>query len=342
SHTNNPRNREERITGSAGRVSVSRIAAEHWLWSAGFDYTSKRYNINDIGFFFSPNDYGSSASLTYKEDVPADLVRNYSIGLSSHVRQIFEGMNIFREVSLHGEALLSNYWGLSGGFGYNFGLYDHRETRGNGLYRKPVSYQGDLAVETDERNPFVARLSQSISWDELQKHAGATGLGIEVKPLTWARFEMIAEYNRTRGEEAWILFPGNTRTFGDRSTDSYNFTLRATLAFTREFTVEYYGQVFFARGHYDQYRDMVGDREFVPVTVTPGLLGANFNRQSLHSNLVLRWEYLPGSTMFLVWSQARHDDDGDYDATVRENLDNTFTIPPANVLLLKITYWWDV
>ena len=46
--------------------------------------------------------------------------------------------------------------------------------------------------------------------------------------------------------------------------------------------------------------------------------------------------------MFLVWSQARQNDDGVYFTSVRDNIDNTFRIPPANVLLLKISYWWDV
>ena len=59
----------ERVTGSAGKVSHSRIASEHWLWSSGIDYTSRRYNINDAGFFFAGRLW-RSGSVTCQEDAP--------------------------------------------------------------------------------------------------------------------------------------------------------------------------------------------------------------------------------------------------------------------------------
>jgi len=126
----------------------------------------------------------------------------------------------------------------------------------------------------------------------------------------------------------------------DRNTEAWSFTLRGTLAFTRELTLEYYGQVFLAKGHYEDYRILSGDAAFIPTPATDDLTAENFNRKSLNSNLVFRWEYLPGSTLFFVWSQARFGSDGEYLSTVRENVDGTFRIAPANVLLLKITYWW--
>ena len=51
----------ERITGSAGRLQFGRIAAVHWLWSLSGDYTTPHYDINDIGYFRRPNDFGRSA-----------------------------------------------------------------------------------------------------------------------------------------------------------------------------------------------------------------------------------------------------------------------------------------
>jgi hypothetical protein len=100
--------------------------------------------------------------------------------------------------------------------------------------------------------------------------------------------------------------------------------------------------VFLATGHYENYRILSGDAAFVATPATTDLIAQNFNRKSLNSNLVFRWEYLPGSTMFFVWSQARAGIGEDYLSTVRENVDGTFRIAPANVLLLKVTYWWNV
>jgi len=59
-------------------------------------------------------------------------------------------------------------------------------------------------------------------------------------------------------------------------------------------------------------------------------------------NLVVRWEYLPGSTMFFVWSQARENSNGMVDATFAENVETTFTVPAGNVVLLKVSYWLNL
>jgi len=53
---------------------------------------------------------------------------------------------------------------------------------------------------------------------------------------------------------------------------------------------------------------------------------------------VLRWEYLPGSTLYLVWSQARKGANQDYFSLLGDDFRDTFKVPPSNVLLLKVSY----
>jgi hypothetical protein len=125
--------------------------------------------------------------------------------------------------------------------------------------------------------------------------------------------------------------------FADRSTREFDFTLRATVTFTRDLTLQVYGQQFIGKGHYEGFRKLIGESDFVayPYTGSP-----DFNEQSFISNIVLRWEYLPGSTLFLVWSHSRSRDAGEYYTTLPEDLRSTFRTAPGNVLLLKISYWW--
>src|SRR5260221_281265 len=110
SHTMNSSN--QRATGSAGKLEYSKFAGEHWLWSLSSDFTSPKYNIDDAGFFFSPDDFGAVLSGTYKQDVPADLVRNYNIGSFLHLRDDFYGANLTRQIHLSGNLLLSNNWSM--------------------------------------------------------------------------------------------------------------------------------------------------------------------------------------------------------------------------------------
>jgi len=67
-----------------------------------------------------------------------------------------------------------------------------------------------------------------------------------------------------------------------------------------------------------------------------------FNEKQFHSNMVVRWEYRPGSALFLVWSQGRDQDDRNLGtfAPVRDYRD-LFAARPDNTLLLKASYWFS-
>jgi hypothetical protein len=336
----------ERINGSAGKVEFSRIAARHWLWSASLDFTSKKYNINDIGFFLRPNDFGPVVTLRYKEDKPSGFYRNYAVRLFLHERRNFDGVNLIRETNLLGQVLFANYWGTAIEGKLDIGKFDDRETRGNGLYQKPHSYSVAASLGTDEREPIVLEGGQFFGWDTKLTRSSRSELEMGIKPLPWMQWNISAGYERVRNLEAWVanvvLETGAGETvsiFADRDTDGYDFTLRSTITFTRDLTLQIYGQVFLARGHYENFRRLVGTSAFVPYT-----LGDNpdFNEQSFNTNLVLRWEYLPGSTMFLVWSQAREGETDNYFSSFRSNLSDTFAVAPSNVFLLKVSYWLNI
>jgi hypothetical protein len=67
-------------------------------------------------------------------------------------------------------------------------------------------------------------------------------------------------------------------------------------------------------------------------------VSADFNEAILNANVLLRWEYLPGSTLFLVWTQGRSGDSGDYGNGFGTRFRDTFTLPHEDVLVLKISY----
>ena len=335
SHSNNLLRRGERGFGSAGKVNFSRIAAEHWLWSAGIDFTSKGYNINDVGFFNRPNDYGFFGTWTYKEDKPGRVVRSYSLSGTLHERENFDKANLFREIKLSTSILFVNYWELNVNGGADFGKYDDRETRGNGLYERPSRFEVNVGVESDERQHVNGSLSFHVGWDSKEKFAWGPALGVEIKPVSWMEYELNAGYNRIHNQEAWILNVNTSSVFGNRTTDQVSFTLRSTMTFTRDLTLQFYGQLFLAKGHYEQVHSL-GSHE------TVGFMVSDFNSQSLNTNLVLRWEYVPGSTLFFVWSHARQGGSGNYYTSLGDDIRSAFLTSPGNVLLLKASYWWNM
>ncbi len=131
--------------------------------------------------------------------------------------------------------------------------------------------------------------------------------------------------------------PGDSLSvFGFRDTDEYDLTLRSNLTFTRDLTLQIYGQAFVAKGHYDRFTKLV-----TPTTLIPHAYNdkPDFNEKAFHLNIVWRWEYRPGSVLYLVWTQARAGEGENYFTRVPRDFCETFSLPAENVVLLKVSCW---
>jgi hypothetical protein len=66
----------------------------------------------------------------------------------------------------------------------------------------------------------------------------------------------------------------------------------------------------------------------------------DFSERSLRGNAVLRWEWRPGSTLFLVWQQVRESEDWRGDFDMNRGIRELLRAPASNVLMLKVTWWF--
>jgi hypothetical protein len=329
---------QERITGTAGKFNFAKIAGEHWLWDAEIDYTSKKYYVNDAGFFRSPNDIGDNASLTYKEDVPGSIFRNYNVSLNGFTRWNFDGNILYRGLGVSGSGLLNNYWSTSLSFGANANGYDQFETRGNGLYWTPATFSSSASIQTDSRESVVLGVGESLYWDAKKQLEWSQDITVNIKPFSWMAWTLDWTFDIDKNRESWARNSSinGAAIFADRSTIQHDITIRNTTTFTRDLTLQIYQQIFVAKGKYESLRQLSGVSDFVGIDPAEPSED-DFNVQALHTNVVLRWEYMPGSTMYLVWSQARNGNYGDYFNTFGNDVQNTFLAPPSNVFLLKIS-----
>jgi hypothetical protein len=134
--------------------------------------------------------------------------------------------------------------------------------------------------------------------------------------------------------------------FGERDTRSLDFTFRSTVTFTRNLSLQIYNQLFLAKGKYENFKILQDRDTLADFSSYPKRDEFSFN--SFHSNVVLRWEYRPGSTVFLVWSHGRDTEDqinplspfgsSPYDRPIGSQIGDTFDIIPNNSVLLKINY----
>jgi hypothetical protein len=165
---------------------------------------------------------------------------------------------------------------------------------------------------------------------------------VEWKLATNFSVQFALSHNEQSNQCAWFanlsdttISPNMISLFADRTTSDWSLISRGSWIFTRDLTLQYYLQVFFARGKYERVARLVSPDQTLPYSYNE----PDFNILSLNSNLVLRWEYMPGSTAYFVWSQARYGNIGGYLTPFSQNVGNTFSLPATDVFLLKISYW---
>lgn len=134
--------------------------------------------------------------------------------------------------------------------------------------------------------------------------------------------------------------------FGDRDSRALDLTVRSTYTFTPNLSIQLYAQLFTAEGRYDAMRILRTRDALAPFDAFPKR--DEFALSSLQSNLVLRWEYRPGSTLYAVWTHGRRQEDvlnplgpwgpSPYDRSLGDQIGDTFAIFPENVFLLKLSY----
>jgi hypothetical protein len=137
-------------------------------------------------------------------------------------------------------------------------------------------------------------------------------------------------------------------TFAHLDQTTTSVTARLNYTFTPNASLQTYLQPFVSKGTYSNVRQLsvtpraaaYGDR-YAPylnpsVTSNPG----GFNFKEMQSNVVFRWEFEPGSTLFLVWNEGRQGSDPRArEGNLEREVSDLFRLHPGNTFLMKVSYW---
>lgn len=339
----------DRLTGGAGKIGVGKLQDEHWLAYSVYDFSNRNFSINDLGYFGEPHEHGGFTGIIYKEDRAAVPVRRWSLLFESGYRWNWSGIPTTRQVEFLPSWEFRNFWTFSIDYVHAFAAYDDENRLSFGgmtspvsLYLRPAGELGSASLQTDTRQAVSLGLQLGYRAFSNGARELTSSLQLTVRPSASTEFSPQFTAARTRDEEAWPVgyFSSNgLNLFGDRDIDEYDLSLRGIVTFTPRITMQFFTQVFLAKGRYSGLRELVSPEGF---RVYPSLPGVEFNEKVLNANLVFRWEYLPGSTLYLVWTQARSGLRGAFDNRFSEDFQDAFRLPMDNVVLAKVSYWWSL
>lgn len=338
-HSSSPRTNPD---GGAGRLLFSRIAADHWFYTLSYSFTTPHFNSNDLGIFNRPRYHGGYFQLLYREVKAEVLFRRYAFSVIPEVRWNWDGIRTLAQVDVSFTADWMNFWRSTLKYVVNDRAYDDGERGIIGLYLRPVTHWLQASVQTDERQAVSVSLTTDYRIDLKRKTSLSALVGITLRPAANVELTPLFYFERTRDEETGVLRGGRIASqgglslFADRDVDEIDLALRGIVTFTRTLSLQFYTQILLARGRYEGYRVLVESEKFVGVAQPPQY---DFNYAIFDANVLLRWEFLPGSTIYFVWTQSRFGDSGNYATDFGPRLRETFKLPHDDAVLLKLSYW---
>ncbi|MDE0396022.1 MAG: DUF5916 domain-containing protein [Gammaproteobacteria bacterium] len=348
---------------------------------------SPGYEVNDIGFQARADRLILDTTLRYQETVPGRVFRSWEIRGGPDAIWNTAGDRLFAEFNFFGFWQLLNYWGGGWRFGFNPATDDDELTRGGPLARTPRGYYANFNVESDQTRRLSGSASYQGAFDEGDSWRHRFDLGLSYRD--GERWEVslgpaLTRRHTTAQYVTAVADPVADHTFGRRyifaSLDQTTVSLdtRLNVTFTPTLSLEIYAQPFLSSGAYADPKELraQGTFEFLTygedagtaehrdgkVEIDPDGGGPanaftvqdpDFNFRSLLGNAVLRWEWRPGSTLFLVWQQSRtgrvrrpgtagSEPGGIGDFDLRRDSEELFRIRPDNIFLLKVNYWFNL
>lgn len=357
------------LTGAAGSLSASKNAGRHWLWSTGASFESPTFEINDIGRLGSANDIEAYAQLRYRETTPGRLLHSHSSNLYVGRGWNFGGVHTYTSASLGNSFMFKNFWHLFlGGFVETRAQSDDL-TRGGPLMGRPGGWGGDIELNGNEGKPVNWNVSIGYFNDEADGWSRDLGVYLSARPAPAWRISVSPEWERRVSSRQFVttVSGGSAATYGTRYVFGYvnrntlSASVRVNYAFSPDLSLELWGEPFAASGRYTRFGELPaarshslrrygtdgttitrlpdGSRDVTDGTQTFNLADRDFNVLSFRSNLVLRWEWRPGSTLFVVWQQDRSGDATGRTARVGSLFDS-FSADGAQFLAVKMTYWF--
>jgi hypothetical protein len=366
------------LNGYAAQIAVTKTSGGHWGGNIAYQAKSPGYETNDIGLAQTVGRHGISSDIHYEQTRPGRLFRNYVIGFLTGNDWNYDGDHTTSYFGNIVNVRLRNFWQVNTNFFRNLPSFDDQLTRGGPLARLPARNNLNLGIRTDSRGAWSVGVNGSLNWNDASGFGKEAGLSLSYQPSSNVRLSFNPNYGRFRNVSQFVrgvIDPTATATFGRRAVfatlDQRELALETRLdwTFSPRMSLQLYVQPLISAGEFTSYKEFARPGTFdfdvygrnigtisrddatSTYTVDPDGGGPavpfsfpeqNFNFRSLLANVVFRWEYRPGSTLFLVWQQSRSGAEGIGDFSFRRDFDAIFHNPAVNVFAVKMTYWLGV
>lgn len=366
------------LTGMGGTARLGKIGGragklgQVFKFETGVTFRSPQLELNDIGFMYTTNEINHFTWAGLHFQRAFSIFRTARLNYNHWSRWDYSGKFIHQSFNFNSHATFKNNWQSGTGLTWAaFGI-SNNALRGASAIRRLPGLGHNIYTTTDFRKEVYVSLElfNFFGFENLMKVHEAE-LSVSIQPVNALRIVLSGAYSYNwRKQDQFVSnvhYNNNLRTIvSEVKQHTLRFTGRLNYNITPDLTIQYYGQPYVTRPLYDHFAyasdplaKRFTDRFYVyaadQISFSDGNYSIDENRDGIpdyrfqkpdfnfvqfRSNLVARWEYKPGSELYLVWSQGNTPDvSQDLDTPVFNSLfKNAFADQARNIFLVKWTY----
>jgi hypothetical protein len=358
------------LSGNGGRLQFMKTGNGHWSYGGAFLWKTPGLELNDMGYLREADQMLQVIWTNYRLWEPKSFYRSININANQYAGWDFSGNHLFDGLNANTFINLKNYWDAGIGSNFNYNVISNTMLRGGPIMKMPGSLNSWLHVNSDSRKKLEIEL-------EIQHTVTFEGSGniinlqpeISYKPINTLSLSFSPSYMVSYNELQYVdqaNFGNQTRYIhGSIDQKVVSMSFRINFNLSPDLTLQYWGQPFVATGRYYDFKyitdpmaseytsrfalyspsqiSLINDEQYqvdenIDGSWDYGFDKPDFNVKEFLSNFVLRWEYNPGSSFYLVWSQTRSDYNNSGTMNYSNDMEDLFSEKPHNVFLIKFSY----
>nr|MDQ3283990.1 DUF5916 domain-containing protein [Acidobacteriota bacterium] len=364
------------LDGYGGRVFFVKHSGR-WQYNLQTMAYSPGFETNDVGYMPRTDVLATHAVVLYSNPDPWKNTRRRNAWIGKFQHWNWDGDLIQNGVWFDGNTTFNNYWRAFGWGGVEFPVHDDRATRGGPSIMRPRQQWIGGQFGSDTRRKLSFDAWSEILRDEAGGWADVFAMTGRFRPATNVSLSLTPRYRTSRRMDEYVVTRTNDPTakatynarylFSQIDQRTFELSARLDWTFTSRFSLQLYLQPYVSAGNYTRFKELARprSRDFHEYGVDGGSIaydpsrssyvvdpdgpgGANafrfgdpnFNYRSIRANAVARWEFRPGSTLYVVWNENREEEEPFGEFRFRRDVGESFNAPAQDVFMVKMSYWF--
>ncbi|MDD7915370.1 DUF5916 domain-containing protein [Polaribacter ponticola] len=357
------------LTGTGGRIEAGKNGGGNWRYNGGFIWRSPELELNDVGFLRQTDEMIQFSNIRYLWQIPTKTYRDIQVRFNQFTTYDFEGNQNKSQIELQGNVNWINNWWTELETGYIPVVYGNAYLRGGPRWRFADEKYIALFFGSDRSKKMSFTLGYvNSTTDESVNNFKRYVFRMNYQPFDAFSMSINTEFEKARNKTQYVAESDFNTTkryvLGEMDNQTLSTTLRLNYSLNPNFSIQFYGQPFISRGRYSNFNyvneptaksinDRVSMYSSNQISLENDIYSIDENLNSitdytfekpdfsfvqLRTNLVARWEYIPGSELFFVWARGGSTNDNPRHSLSRSLKNQITNDKIEDTFLIKATY----